>query len=62
MNSDKFRAIYEDSGRVENCSKCVCNRCRREEKTSFCKSHCDMCIVVDGNGKRETSFYNEVPY
>lgn len=56
MTSDKLSRIYGDN-RIEECGRCICNRCKRPEKTSFCKTHCDMCIVVEGNGKRDKCLY-----
>ena len=56
MDYKKFSSIY-GAHRTENCHNCVCYTCKRSCKVDFCKTHCDMCVVVEGNGKRDKCLY-----
>ena len=56
MNYRKFGVNY-GAYLTESCPDCICYGCKKDCKVDFCKTHCDMCVVVEGNGKRERCLY-----
>lgn len=56
MDYRKFGVNY-GAYRTENCPDCVCYNCKKDCRIDFCNTHCSMCQIVEGNGKRSVCLY-----